>query len=188
YPDVHLPSQEKSEEVFHAREVAPILSTEEPKHSLSMGYEHLSITSETESDEVTVSNAKNLLPIPSECEVTSEDESECDVPAKDDSSPAFTTFSNPFFIDNDDLDSSNDESLPDEDVSVEEFKVYSNPLFDEDEIRIVSMSNLILLNLYLIVILLLILLINLISLVNSLISIQKLRNPMLTLRKKSVLL
>nr|GFC98487.1 hypothetical protein [Tanacetum cinerariifolium] len=36
--------------------------------SLSMGYEHLSITPETESDEVTESNAKNLLPIPSECE------------------------------------------------------------------------------------------------------------------------
>nr|GFA38334.1 hypothetical protein [Tanacetum cinerariifolium] len=43
-----------------------------------MGYEHLSITPETESDKVTESNAKNLLPIPSECEVTSEDKRECD--------------------------------------------------------------------------------------------------------------
>nr|GFD10979.1 hypothetical protein [Tanacetum cinerariifolium] len=32
------------------------------------------------SDEVTESNAKNLLPIPSECEVTSEDKRDCDVP------------------------------------------------------------------------------------------------------------
>nr|GFB29083.1 hypothetical protein [Tanacetum cinerariifolium] len=32
------------------------------------------------SDEVTESNAENLLPIPSECEVTLEDESKCDVP------------------------------------------------------------------------------------------------------------
>nr|GFC55845.1 hypothetical protein [Tanacetum cinerariifolium] len=55
---------------------APILSTKEPKNSLSMGYEHLSITPETESDEVTKSIAKNLLPIPSECEVTSEDKRE----------------------------------------------------------------------------------------------------------------
>nr|GEY18776.1 hypothetical protein [Tanacetum cinerariifolium] len=47
-----------------------------PEHSLNMGYEYLSITPETESDEVTKSNAKNLLPIPSECEVTSEDEIE----------------------------------------------------------------------------------------------------------------
>nr|GFC04882.1 hypothetical protein [Tanacetum cinerariifolium] len=33
-----------------------------------------------ESDEVTESNAKNLLPISSECEVTSEDKRDCDVP------------------------------------------------------------------------------------------------------------
>nr|GEW31672.1 hypothetical protein [Tanacetum cinerariifolium] len=45
-----------------------------------MGYEHLSITPETKSDEVTESNAENLLPIPSECEVTLEDKKECDVP------------------------------------------------------------------------------------------------------------
>nr|GEX44671.1 hypothetical protein [Tanacetum cinerariifolium] len=60
--------------------IAPILSTKEPEHSLSMGYEHLSITPEMESDEVTESNAKNLLPIPSECKVTSEDKRDCDVP------------------------------------------------------------------------------------------------------------
>nr|GFC22695.1 hypothetical protein [Tanacetum cinerariifolium] len=36
---------------------------------------------------------------------------------------------------NDDLDSSNDESLPDEDVPAEEFKIYSNPLCNEDEIN-----------------------------------------------------
>nr|GEU80831.1 hypothetical protein [Tanacetum cinerariifolium] len=100
-----------------------------------MGYEHFSTTPEIESDKVTESNAKKLLPIPSECEVTSEDESKCDMPDKDDSSPAFTTFSNPLFKDNDNLDSSDDESLPDEDVSTEEFKVYSNPLFDNDEVN-----------------------------------------------------
>nr|GFB84884.1 hypothetical protein [Tanacetum cinerariifolium] len=58
--------------------IAPIQSAKEPENSLSMGYEHLSITPETESDEVTKSNAKNLLPIPSECKVTSEDKRECD--------------------------------------------------------------------------------------------------------------
>nr|GFC43461.1 hypothetical protein [Tanacetum cinerariifolium] len=94
-----------------------------------MGYEHLSITPETESD------AENLLPIPSKCEVTLEDEIECDMPAKEYCSPVFTTFSNPLFKDNDDLDSSDDESLPDEDVPAEEFKIYSNPLLDEDEIN-----------------------------------------------------
>nr|GFB71300.1 hypothetical protein [Tanacetum cinerariifolium] len=67
--------------------------------------------------------------------VTLEDEIECDMPAKDVCSPVFTTFSNPFFKDNDNLDSSDDESLPDEDVPAIEFKIYSNPLCDEDEIN-----------------------------------------------------
>nr|GEU70955.1 hypothetical protein [Tanacetum cinerariifolium] len=115
--------------------IAPIQSTKEPEHLLSMGYEHLSITLETESNEVTESNVENLLPIPSKCEVTLEDKIECDMPAKDVCSPFFTTFSNPLFKDNDDLDSSYDESLPDEDVPAEEFKIYSNSLFDEDEIN-----------------------------------------------------
>nr|GEV20964.1 hypothetical protein [Tanacetum cinerariifolium] len=66
--------------------VTTILPTEEPKHSLSMGYEHLSTTPETELDEVTESSAKNLLSIPSEYEVTSEDKNECDVLVCEDSS------------------------------------------------------------------------------------------------------
>nr|GEW89793.1 hypothetical protein [Tanacetum cinerariifolium] len=53
-------------------------------------------------------------------------EIECDMPAKDVCSPVFTTFSNPLFKDNDDLD---------KDVLAEEFKFYSNPLCDEDKIN-----------------------------------------------------
>nr|GFB21498.1 hypothetical protein [Tanacetum cinerariifolium] len=64
--------------------IAPVLSTKEPEHLLSMGYEHLSITPKTESDEVTESNAENLLPIPSKCEVTLEDK-ECDLPISENS-------------------------------------------------------------------------------------------------------
>nr|GEZ92010.1 hypothetical protein [Tanacetum cinerariifolium] len=63
--------------------------------------------------------------------VIHKNESECDVPAKDDCSPTFTTFSNPLFNNNDDLDSSDSKSLPEEDVPAEEFKVYSNPLFNK---------------------------------------------------------
>nr|GEZ09907.1 hypothetical protein [Tanacetum cinerariifolium]GFB24181.1 hypothetical protein [Tanacetum cinerariifolium] len=51
-----------------------------------MGYEHLGITPETKSDEVTESNVENLLPILSKCEDTLEDEIECDMPANDDCS------------------------------------------------------------------------------------------------------
>nr|GEZ74003.1 hypothetical protein [Tanacetum cinerariifolium] len=128
-------SLKDTSQISSINSIAPIQSTKEPEHLLSMGYEHLSITPETESDEVKESNAENLLPIPSKCEVTLEDEIKCDMPAKDDCSPAFTTFSNPLFKDDDNFDSSDDESLPDEDVPAEEFKIYSNPLCDEDEIN-----------------------------------------------------
>nr|GFB98844.1 hypothetical protein [Tanacetum cinerariifolium] len=55
--------------------ITTVLPIKEPEYSLSMGYGHLSTISETKSDEVTKSSAKNLLPIPSEYEVTSDDES-----------------------------------------------------------------------------------------------------------------
>nr|GEU30617.1 hypothetical protein [Tanacetum cinerariifolium] len=54
--------------------IAPVLPTKEPEYSFSIGYEHLSTTLETESDEVIKSSAKNLVPIPSEYEVTFDDE------------------------------------------------------------------------------------------------------------------
>nr|GEV58791.1 hypothetical protein [Tanacetum cinerariifolium] len=76
-------------------EHTPILSTKEPENSLSMRYEHLSITPEMESDEVTKSNAKNLLPIPSECEVALEDKRECDLLISE-NSPACDNHSDTF--------------------------------------------------------------------------------------------
>nr|GFB42668.1 hypothetical protein [Tanacetum cinerariifolium] len=133
--DVEIVLKSHTSQISSVHAVTQIQSTKETEHLLSMGYEHLSITPKTESDEVKESNAENLLPIPSKCEVTLEDKIECDMPTKDDCSLIFTTFSNPLFKDNDDLDSSNDESLPDEDVPAEEFKIYSNPLCDEDKIN-----------------------------------------------------
>nr|GEV22661.1 reverse transcriptase domain-containing protein [Tanacetum cinerariifolium] len=95
-----------------------------PEHSFSMGYEHFSTTLVTELDKVTESSIKNLVPIPRECEVTSDNESESNEPVKDDSS-VFTTFSNPLFNDNESI----------HDVPIEESKVFSNSLFDNDEIN-----------------------------------------------------
>nr|GEX59266.1 hypothetical protein [Tanacetum cinerariifolium] len=115
--------------------VTTVLPTKEPEHSLSMRYKHLNTTPETESDEIIKSGVEELVPIPRECEVTSDDESEYYVPIKDEFFLVFTTFSNPPFDNNDDLTSSDDESLPDEDVPIEKFKVYSNPLFDDEEIN-----------------------------------------------------
>nr|GFA12072.1 hypothetical protein [Tanacetum cinerariifolium] len=107
-------------------------SIEEPKHSFSMGYEHFSTTFVTDIDEVAESSIKNLVPIPRECEVTSDNESESNEPVKDDSS-ASTTFLNPLFNDSNDFTSNDNKSI--HDVPIEESKVCSNPLFDDDKIN-----------------------------------------------------
>nr|GFA62843.1 hypothetical protein [Tanacetum cinerariifolium] len=57
-------SFKNTSQISSIHSIAHIQSTREPEHLLSMGYEYLSITLETESDEVTESNAENLLPIP----------------------------------------------------------------------------------------------------------------------------
>nr|GFA64497.1 hypothetical protein [Tanacetum cinerariifolium] len=46
----------------------PVLSTEEPDNSLSMGDEHLDTIPATESDEFIKSGVEDLIPIPSESE------------------------------------------------------------------------------------------------------------------------
>ncbi|GJQ97709.1 hypothetical protein Tco_1191693 [Tanacetum coccineum] len=63
----------------------------------------------------------------------SDGKSECDVPINDDSSEShFTTFSNHLFDSNDDF-SSDDESLSEEEIQKDEFKIFSNPLYDLDD-------------------------------------------------------
>nr|GFD23505.1 hypothetical protein [Tanacetum cinerariifolium] len=48
--------------------ITPVLSTEEPDNSLSMGDEHLDTIPATKLDEVIKSSVKDLVPIPSESE------------------------------------------------------------------------------------------------------------------------
>nr|GFA44151.1 hypothetical protein [Tanacetum cinerariifolium] len=72
-----------------------------------------------ESNELIKSCVENLVPNPSE----SEGENGCDMPA------CFTTFSNMLFDAEYKFDSSDDQSLSDEDFSKE---IFSNPLFEED--------------------------------------------------------
>ncbi|GJZ66403.1 hypothetical protein Tco_0623099 [Tanacetum coccineum] len=114
--------------------ITPDLPTKEPEDSLIMGDEHLDTIPEKESDELIKSSVENLVPIPSESEDFSDNGSDCDVLECNETSPTFTTFSNPLFDSNDDFTSSDDESLSDEDVPMENFKIYSNPLFDDEEI------------------------------------------------------
>nr|GEV61788.1 hypothetical protein [Tanacetum cinerariifolium] len=91
----------------------------EPVDSLSMGDEHLNTISATESDEFIKSCVENLVPNPSE----SEGENGCDIPT------CFTTFSNVLFDAKYEFDSSDDQSLSDEDFLKE---IFLNPLFEEE--------------------------------------------------------
>ncbi|GJU00720.1 hypothetical protein Tco_1111058 [Tanacetum coccineum] len=126
---IHL---NKTPQISPVNAIPHDLPTEEPEYSLSMGDKHLDTIPETESDEVIKSSVENLVPIPSESEDFSDNESECDVPVCDESSPTFTTFSNPLFDSNDDFTTRDDESFSHEDVPMEKSKIYSNPLFDEE--------------------------------------------------------
>ncbi|GKF58299.1 hypothetical protein Tco_0171836 [Tanacetum coccineum] len=91
--------------------------------------EHLSTISETESDKLIKFSVENLVPTPSEFEDISDIESECNVTVLCDD---FTTVSNPLFDADNDFSSSNDKSFSNEDVSKENFKIFSNPLSDEE--------------------------------------------------------
>nr|GFA72209.1 hypothetical protein [Tanacetum cinerariifolium] len=63
----------------------PVLSTEDPDNSLSMGDEHLDTIPTTESDQFIKSSVETLIPIPSESEGIPEHV--CDVPSHDNSPP-----------------------------------------------------------------------------------------------------
>ncbi|GKC03802.1 hypothetical protein Tco_0995412 [Tanacetum coccineum] len=117
-----------------------------PEDSLIMGNEELSTIPEKESEEFIKSSVEDLVPIPSESEGTSENDSESILPSSDDFSSISifeeksVTYSNPLFDSNDDFTSSDDESLFDEDIS-KDVKIYSNPLFEFDDEYISSDVN-----------------------------------------------
>nr|GEU94310.1 hypothetical protein [Tanacetum cinerariifolium] len=68
-----------------SKAITPVLPTEEPDNSLSIGYKHLDTITEMESDKVIKSSVEDLVPIPSESEGISGDT--CDVPFYDNSPP-----------------------------------------------------------------------------------------------------
>nr|GEW10567.1 hypothetical protein [Tanacetum cinerariifolium] len=102
----------------------PVLSTEEPDNSLSMGDEHLDTIPATEPDEFIKSSVENLIPIPSESEGIPEHV--CDVPSQDNSPP---------------LDVSNDQ-IEDFSESNEEFSSIDDDSFSIDNIDNVEASPL----------------------------------------------
>nr|GEZ67846.1 hypothetical protein [Tanacetum cinerariifolium] len=77
--------------------ISPDLPTEEHEYSLSMRDEHLSIIPETESDEIIKSSVENLVQIPSESEVTFDNESDDDTSLSNED--ALMIYSNSLFDD-----------------------------------------------------------------------------------------
>nr|GEW21027.1 hypothetical protein [Tanacetum cinerariifolium] len=107
--------------------IAPVLPTEEPEYSLSMRYEHLRTTLETESDEVNKSSVEKLVPILREYEDTSDNEKECDVPVCEDST-TFDVLEDHSEI----LSDSNNDDISSDDDNFEDIKyVEASPLDSE---------------------------------------------------------
>ncbi|GKB54397.1 hypothetical protein Tco_0905150, partial [Tanacetum coccineum] len=122
-----IPLNEIISQIPPSKAITPVLPTMEPEDSLIMGDEHLSTILEKESDEVIKSSDEDLVPIPSESEDTSDNDSECGLPFYDN----FVTFSNPLFDSNDDFTSSDDESLLEED-DIESEDSYVSKLVEPD--------------------------------------------------------
>ncbi|GKC92269.1 hypothetical protein Tco_1157711 [Tanacetum coccineum] len=127
YEKSTIPLNETVSQIHPSIAISPVLPTLKAEDSLIMGDEDLGTIPEKESDEV----------IKSSVEDTSDSDKECNLPFCDNS----MTFSNLLFVANDDFTSSDDESLPEEDISEENFKIYSNPLFEFDEEYISSDIN-----------------------------------------------
>ncbi|GJZ22965.1 hypothetical protein Tco_0560004, partial [Tanacetum coccineum] len=132
-----IPLNEITSQIPTSFAITPVLPTMEPEDSLIMGDEDLSTIPKKESDEVIKSSVEDHVPTPSESKDTSNNDSECNLPFCDN----LVTFSNPLFDSNNDFTSSDDESLPEEDVQEENFKIYSNPLFEFDDKYIFSYVN-----------------------------------------------
>nr|GFD30465.1 hypothetical protein [Tanacetum cinerariifolium] len=95
--------------------ITPILSTEEPIDSLSMGDEHPDTIPATESDEVIKSGVENLVPIPSESEGIPK--TMCDVHFVNNPTPLKAKDHVEIVINsNDDISSSDDDSLNEENI------------------------------------------------------------------------
>ncbi|GJV94306.1 hypothetical protein Tco_1545883 [Tanacetum coccineum] len=116
-----LEAQRKQEIILYPPssdfEITPVTPIVETTNYLSMGDTHL----DTEKDS-NKSSVKDPIPIQSESDDISD--VEYDLPINDEHSPTFTTFSNPLFDSNDDFTSSDDESLFDEDVPMENSKFF----------------------------------------------------------------
>nr|GFB99038.1 hypothetical protein [Tanacetum cinerariifolium] len=115
----------------------PVLSTEEPDNSLSMGDEHLDTISATKSDEFIKSSVKNLIPIPSEFEGIPEHV--CDVLSHENSPPldVSTNQIKDFSESNKEFSSIDDDSFSIDDIDYVEASPPNSELVSSEVMEIV---------------------------------------------------
>nr|GEV97856.1 hypothetical protein [Tanacetum cinerariifolium] len=115
--------------------ITPILSTEEPDNSLSMGDEHLDTIPAT--DEFIKSSVENLVLIPSEFEVIPGNM--CDVPFHDNSPPLDVSKDQfeDFFDSNDDSTSIDDDSFSIDDIEYVEASPPDSELISSEVMEII---------------------------------------------------
>nr|GFA62893.1 hypothetical protein [Tanacetum cinerariifolium] len=127
----------------HESDKSPI---EEPKHSFNMGYEHFNTNLVT--NYVAESSTKNLVPIPHESKVTSENGSESIEPVKD-NSLVLMTFSN-LLLDNDKIsfdelnshvESNSDESTSNHDTERDPHQEEIDVVTQTDDVLPPSVEN-----------------------------------------------
>nr|GFA48198.1 hypothetical protein [Tanacetum cinerariifolium] len=116
--------------------ITPVLSTEEPDNSLSMGDEHLDTISATKSDEVIKSSVEGLVPIPSESEGIPD--TMCDVHLVNNPTPLEAKDHFEIIINsNDDYSSSDDDYLYNENIEYVEASPHDSELVSSEVMEIV---------------------------------------------------
>nr|GFB30885.1 hypothetical protein [Tanacetum cinerariifolium] len=116
--------------------ITPILSTEEPIDSLSIGDEHLDTIPAMESDEVIKSSVENLVPIPSEFEGIPD--TMCDVHLNNNPTPLEVKYHLEIVLNsNDDISSSDDDSLHEENIEYVEASPHDSELVSLEAAKIV---------------------------------------------------
>nr|GEX42791.1 hypothetical protein [Tanacetum cinerariifolium] len=116
--------------------ITPVLSIEETENSLSMGDEHLDTIPATESDEVIKSSVENLVPIPSEFEGIPD--TMCDVHIDNNHTPLETKDHVEIVMNsNDDISSSDDDSLYKENIEYVEASPHDSELVSLEAAEIV---------------------------------------------------
>nr|GEU45201.1 hypothetical protein [Tanacetum cinerariifolium] len=119
--------------------ITPILSIEETKNSLSMGDEHLDTIPATESDEVIKSNVEDLVSIPSEFEGIPD--TMCDVHLVNNPTPLVAKDHFEIALNsNDDISSSDDDSLYKENIEYVEASPHNSKLVSLEAAEIVILK------------------------------------------------